>query len=107
MLIALDWDAAAPVAAVHEAVGVALDWSDAEPSLFAESIEAYVRTRRRRPGAAVGVAGWVAAQGGWLDFNATHRTDSTLHSTEVQTTLARLHQVATRLDALLAALRYR
>jgi hypothetical protein len=55
----------------------------------------------------VGVAGWVAAQGGWLDFNATHRTDSTLHSTEVQTTLARLHQVATRMDALLAALRYR
>lgn len=108
VLIALDWDAAAPVAAVHEAVGVALDWSDAEPSLFAESIEAYVR----RSGVVVPAqpwvfAGWVAAQGGWLDFNATHRTDSTLHSTEVQTTLARLHQVATRLDALLAALRYR
>ena len=107
VLIALDWDAAAPVAAVHEAVGVALDWSDAEPSLFAESIEAYVRSGVVVPAQPWVFAGWVAAQGGWLDFNATHRTDSTLHSTEVQTTLARLHQVATRLDALLAALRYR
>ena len=41
-LMALDWDAAGPVGAVHEAVGVALDWSDAQPSVFAETIEAYV-----------------------------------------------------------------
>jgi hypothetical protein len=104
-LMALDWDAAGPVGAVHEAVGVALDWSDVQPSVFAEAIQAY----ERRSGVVIPpqpwvFAGWVAAQGGWLDYNATHRADTGLGSGEVQATLARLHRIATRMDALLAAL---
>jgi hypothetical protein len=47
-------------------------------------------------------AGWVAGQGGWLDDNATHPADTALGSGEVQTTLSRLHQLAVRMDALLA-----
>jgi hypothetical protein len=104
-LMALDWDAAGPVGAVHEAVGVALDWSDAQPSGFAEAVEAYVR----HSGVVVPpqpwvFAGWVAAQGGWLDYNATHRADTAQGNGEVQATRARLHRIATRVDALLAAL---
>lgn len=106
VLMAVDWDAAAAVGAVHEAVGLALDWSDAEPGAFAEAIAEYVR----RSGVVVPAqpwvfAGWVAAQGGWLDYNATHRADTALGSAEVHATLARLHRVAARMDALLASLR--
>jgi hypothetical protein len=49
-------------------------------------------------------AGWVAGQGGWLDDNATHRHDTARGRAEVRTTLGRLHRLATRMDALLAAL---
>jgi Ser/Thr protein kinase RdoA (MazF antagonist) len=104
-VLALDWDAAGPVGAVHEAVGVALDWSDAQPGGFAEAVEAYVRHSGvvvpPRPWV---FAGWVAAQGGWLDHNATHRADTALGRGEVQATRARLRRLATRMDALLAAL---
>lgn len=104
-LVALDWDAAGPVGAVHEAAGVALDWSEAQPSVFAEAIATY----GQHSGVVVPArpwvfAGWVAGQGGWLDYNATHRADTALGRGEVQTTLSRLHQLASRMDALLAAL---
>jgi len=104
-LVALDWDAAGPVGAVHEAVGVALDWADAQPEAFAEAVEAYVR----RSGVLVPVqpcvfAGWVAGQGGWLDYSATHRHDTALGDVEVPATLGRLRLLAERMDALLAAL---
>jgi hypothetical protein len=105
VLMAVDWDAAAPVGAVHEVVGLALDWSDAEPGLFAEAIGTYVRRSDVVVPAQPWVfAGWVAAQGGWLDYNATHRADTALGSAEVQATLVCLHRVATRMDALLEAL---
>ena len=105
VLMAVDWDAAGPVAAVHEAVGVALDWSDAEPVPFAEAIHAYARVS----GVVIPVepwifAGWVAAQGGWLDYNAARRRDSPLGAAEMTGTLARLHKVAARMDALLTVL---
>jgi Phosphotransferase enzyme family len=104
-LMALDWDAAGPVGAVHEAVAVALDWADAQPDAFAEAVEAYVR----RSGVGIPAqpwvfAGWVAGHGGWLDYNATHRPDTALGEAEVRTTLGRLHRLATRMDVLLAAL---
>jgi len=71
VLLALDWDAAGPVGAVHEAAGLALDWSAADPAVFAAAVHAYVR----RSGVTIPAqpwifAGWVAAQGGWLDYNA-------------------------------------
>ncbi len=105
VLMAVDWDAAGPVAAVHEAVGVALDWSDAEPVPFAEAIHAYTRVG----GVVIPTepwifAGWVAAQGGWLDYNAAQRRDSALGAAEMTGTLARLHKVAARMDALLTVL---
>jgi hypothetical protein len=104
-LVALDWDAAGPVGAVHEAVAVALDWADAQPDAFAEAVETYVR----RSGVIVPAqpwvfAGWVAGQGGWLDYNATHRHDTALGDAEVRATLGRLRRLAERMDALLAAL---
>lgn len=106
VLVALDWDAAAPVGAVHEAVGVALDWSDAGPDLFADAVAAYAR----RSGVVVPAegwvfAGWVAAQGGWLDYNATHRAGTAASDAQVRATLAALRRVAGRLDELLTALR--
>jgi hypothetical protein len=105
-LLAVDWDAAGPVAAVHEAVGVALDWSDAGPGAFAEAVGAY----RRSSGVAVPpepwvFAGWVAAQLGWLGFNADERSGTELGASEVTATLARVGTVAATLDALLGALR--
>ncbi|GGR48172.1 hypothetical protein GCM10010168_78660 [Actinoplanes ianthinogenes] len=48
--------------------------------------------------------GWVAAQGGWLDVTATKRAAEPLGRAEVTATLSRLRDLATRLDALLAAL---
>jgi hypothetical protein len=105
VLIALDWDAAGPVSAVHEAVGVALDWSDAQPNLFADALAAY--TRRSNvvvPAQDWVFAGWVAAQGAWLDHNATYRADTALGDGQVQATLAALHRVASRLDELVTAL---
>jgi hypothetical protein len=104
-LTAVDWDAAGPVPVVHETVGVALDWSDAQPNTFAEAISAYVR----HSGVVIPpqpwvFAGWVAAQGRWLDYNATHRCDTELGQCQVQAALGRLHRLAARMDALLAAL---
>ena len=43
-------------------------------------------------------------QGGWLDYNAAHRHDTARGRAEARTTLGRLHRLATRMDALLAAL---
>ena len=105
VLMAVDWDAAGPVGAVHEAVGVALEWTDAEPSRFAEVIKAYARFSGVDVPARPWVfAGWVAGQGGWLDYNATHRGDTALGAAEVTVTLARLHRVADTMDALLTGL---
>jgi hypothetical protein len=105
VLMAVDWDAAGPVGAVHEVVGVALDWSDAEPGLFGEIVGAYVRLRGVVVPAHPWVfAGWVAGAGGWLDYNATHRGETSLGASEVAATLARLRGVHTRMDALLMAL---
>jgi hypothetical protein len=50
-------------------------------------------------------AGWLAAPGEWLDYNATDRGDTSLAAAEVTATLARLHRVAVNMDALLAVLR--
>ena len=105
VLMAVDWDAAGPIGAVHEAVGLALDWSDAEPDRFGDATAAYTR----RSGVVIpaqpwAFASWVAAQGGWLDYNATQRGDTALGATEVRATLARLHTVAASLDALLTVL---
>jgi phosphotransferase family enzyme len=94
-LLALDWDAAGPIGAVHEAASVALDWSDGDPAVFREAIRAY----RGEPVPAEPwiFAFWVAAQGGWLDYNATHRPGSP----EVAGTLTRMRTLAANLDRLL------
>jgi hypothetical protein len=105
VLMALDWDAAGPVGAVHEAVGLALDWSDAEPDRFARAVDAYTRASGLLVPAEPWVfGGWVAAQGGWLDYNASQRSDTALGAAEVTATQARLHNVAANLDALLSML---
>jgi hypothetical protein len=106
VVIALDWDAAGPVGAAHEAVSVALDWSDAQPPAFAEAVATYVhRTGVIVPAQPWVFAGWVAGHGNWLDYNATHRPGTALGDGEARATLAKLHHIATRLDALLTALR--
>jgi hypothetical protein len=46
----------------------------------------------------------VAGAGGWLDYNATRRGDTSLGASEVAATLARLRGVHARMDALLMAL---
>ena len=99
-LLALDWDAAGPTAAVAEAAGVALDWSGDDPRAFGAAMKTYAE----HSGVTVDpqpwiFGGWVAAQGGWLDYNATHRGDPA----EVAGTLARLRALAANLDTLLAA----
>ena len=105
VLMAVDWDAAGPVSAVHEAVGLALDWSGDDAAVFAEALRAYGELSGVDVPAEPWVfAGWVAAQGGWLDYNATHRPDSPLGQAEVTGTLARVHTLAAGLDVLLAAL---
>jgi hypothetical protein len=105
VLMALDWDAAGPVGAVHEAVGLALDWCDADLDMFAEVVRTYVRCSGVAVPAQPWVfAGWVAAQGGWLDYNAAHRAGTPVGPAEVTATLARLRMLAAGLDAFLAAL---
>ncbi|MCO8275252.1 aminoglycoside phosphotransferase family protein [Actinoplanes sp. TRM 88003] len=157
-LLALDWDAAGPIGAIHEVVALALDWSrpdektsaaadaaaaeqaskgadaassrrtgespnekpgatqlgrtgsdrsgdDRGPGLgdrdeFVEAITAY----RRRTGLVVPAepwvfGGWVAALGGWLDYNADHRAGQAIGRAEVETTRQRLHALAADLDA--------
>jgi hypothetical protein len=105
VLVALDWDAAGPISAVHEAVSVALDWSDGDVTVFAEAVHVYAEQSGVSVSAQPWVfAGWVAAQGGWLDHNAAHRGDSSLGRAEVAGTLVRLRGLAADLDALLAAM---
>lgn len=105
VLMAVDWDAAGPVVAVQEAVSVALDWSQAEPGLFGDIVGAYVRLSGVVVPARPWVfSGWAAGAGGWLDYNVTHRGNTSLGSSEVAATMARLREVQARLDALLRAL---
>jgi len=105
VLMAVDWDAAGPVSAVHEAVGLAWDWSGDDPAVFADALRSYgERSGVDVPAEPWVFAGWVAAQGGWLDYNATHRPGSPLGLAEVTGTLTRLRTLAAGLDVLLAAL---
>lgn len=104
-LMALDWDAAGPAGAVPDAVSLAVDWSDGDAAVFADALRAYSEhTGVGVPAQPWIFAGWVAAQGGWLDYNATHRRESPRGRAEVTGTLARLRALAARLDDLLAAL---
>ena len=49
-LLALDWDAAGPVSAAHEAAGLALDWSAGDPAVFGDAGPvAAARRHPRRP----------------------------------------------------------
>ena len=105
VLLAVDWDAAGPTSAVHEAVGVALDWTTT-----AEEFAGTVRAYAARGGVDVPAepwifAGWVAAQGGWLDYNERHRAETPLGRAEAATTRGRLHTLAAGIDGLLSALR--
>ncbi len=106
VLAAVDWDAAGPVGAVHEAVAVALDWADGDTAVFAAAVAAYTRVSGVTvPPQPWVFAGWVAAQGGWLDYNAAHRTDTPLGRAEVAGTLTRLRAVADGIDDLLDSVR--
>lgn len=105
LLAAVDWDAAGPVGAVHEAIGVAVDWSDMNPVAFRATIDAYEAVMSIEIPAEPWVfAGWVAAQGGWLDYNAAHRAGTKLGDAEVTGTLERLSRLADNLDLLLDGL---
>ncbi|GIM96810.1 aminoglycoside phosphotransferase family protein [Paractinoplanes toevensis] len=100
VLMALDWDAAGPIGAVHEAASVALDWSDGDPAVFAEAIRAY--GGEPIPAEPWIFASWVAAQGGWLDYNATHRADTPLGQAEIAATRSRMQALAADLDRFLS-----
>ncbi|WP_433384853.1 phosphotransferase [Actinoplanes sp. CA-142083] len=95
VLMAVDWDAAGPVSAVQEVVAVALDWSGGDPGAFAEGVGAYGRVVPAEPWV---FGGWVAAQGGWLDYVAEHQPG------EAERTLAELRGLAAGLDVLLSVL---
>jgi hypothetical protein len=99
-LLAVDWDAAGPVGAVHEAAALALDWSDGDPVVFASAVRAYSAVSGVAVPAEPWVfAGWVAAQGGWLD----HQAGPDGSPSEAASALARLRRLADGLDSLLAA----
>jgi hypothetical protein len=85
-LVALDWDAAGAVAAVHEAVAVAVDWAGAEPERFREALDAYGPGVPRAPWI---FGGWLAAQGGWLD----HQAATAGGGGEVEGTLRRVREI--------------
>jgi hypothetical protein len=105
LLLALDWDAAGPVSAAQEAVSVALDWAGDDRETFAEAIAAYRLQSNNTIKAEPWVfGGWVAALGGWLDYNADHRAGEEMGRAEMATTKARLHAVARDLDGWLEAL---
>ena len=91
VLAAVDWDAAGPVAVPMEVVALALDWSGGDPPAFAAAVRAYARrsgtTVPDRPWV---FAGWVAAQGGWLDHDPA--------------TVVALRRLAGQLDVLVATL---
>ena len=108
-VLALDWDAAGPIGAVHEVVALALDWSDRygheSEGMFVEAITAY----RRRTGLVVPAepwvfGGWVAAAGGWLDYNADHRAGDQLGQAEIAATRERMLAIADGLDDWLGVL---
>ncbi|WP_250031874.1 phosphotransferase [Paractinoplanes maris] len=104
-LLALDWDAAGPTGAAHEAVAVALDWAGDDYDDFAAAVAVY----RRSSGLVIDAepwvfGGWVMALGGWLDYNADHRGGVEIGRAEVAATRKRLHVFAENLDAWIAAL---
>ncbi|MBB4696099.1 hypothetical protein BKA14_006247 [Actinoplanes abujensis] len=72
-LLAVDWDAAGPISAIHEAVALALDWRDWTALATYEQ-----RTGRTVPAEPWIFGGWVAAQGGWLDHTADDGTRAAL-----------------------------
>ncbi|MBL7261396.1 aminoglycoside phosphotransferase family protein [Paractinoplanes lichenicola] len=84
-LLALDWDAAGPISAIHEAVALALDWDTWPTTCAGQPIPAEPWI----------FGGWVAAQGGWLDYQADHDQG------EAAAARAKLEQLADRLDDLL------
>ncbi|WP_433291015.1 phosphotransferase [Actinoplanes sp. CA-030573] len=95
VLMALDWDAAGPVAAVYEAAALAFDWSDGDPEVFAATARAYGDV----PAEPWIFAGLVAGEGGWLDYNLAHgRAD------EVERSVATLRRLLAGWEELLAAL---
>jgi hypothetical protein len=100
VLLAIDWDAAGPVCAVREAVAVAFDFCGGEPGAFGTALRAYAESGAvvvpREPWV---FGGWVAAQGGWLDHQAT------LGGPQVRATRDRLDDLAASLDDLLARVR--
>lgn len=96
-LLAVDWDAAGPVAAAREAVQVALDWST-EPAGFADVIAAYRDSSPHAVPAEPWVfGGWVSACAGWLAYNAATRPGTPLGAAEVATALSRLTMVSAQL----------
>lgn len=50
-------------------------------------------------------AGWVAAYGGWLDYNARHRADTASGASEVAEASARLTRLANEMDTFLEQIR--
>lgn len=104
-LIALDWDAAGVTCVIQEAVAVALDWAGVDPEEFRTAIAAYQAAADVVvPAQAWVFAGWIAGQGGWLDYNAASRADNELGRNEATGTLGRLRQLSDHLDVLLDGL---
>jgi hypothetical protein len=105
ILMAVDWDAADAVPAVHDVVRVAVDWAGTEPSAFRAAIKDYQEVAAVEIPAEPWVfAGWVNALGGWLDYNAGQRAGTELGDAEVATTLGRLSQLAADFDLMMNAL---
>ncbi|MBU2663580.1 hypothetical protein KOI35_08685 [Actinoplanes bogorensis] len=104
-LLALDWDAAGPIGAVPEAVGLALDWADGDRDAFVRAVTAYRRRSRIRVEAQPWIFGaWVDAAVGWLDYNTLHRAGEDLGRAEIAATTTRLNALARDLDSWLDAL---
>jgi len=84
---------------------LAVDWVSREPT-DVEGFGAAVNEYTRRTGIAVPAkpwifAGWVAAYGGWLDYNAKHRAGTASGAAEVAETSARLRRLAAEMNVLL------
>ena len=104
-LMALDWDAARIQPAMREAVSVALDWSTDAPG-FRRVLTSYLQATDATIVAEPWVfGGWVAAQGGWLIFNATARVDTGLGQGQVAQACDRLHALHASLATYLQAVR--
>ncbi|MDG4824014.1 phosphotransferase [Asanoa sp. WMMD1127] len=100
-LAALDWDAAGPIGAVHEAAALALDWSANDPGTFATAIDRYQdRSGLTVPAEPWIFDGWIAAQRGWLDHHRGENGDPE----QVRLTLAHLQGLDDNRDDLLAAI---